>query len=126
MSVERLQHVSVPRPPGEAADELAVKFYGGVLGLEKTRKPRTFGEIDVSWFRCGETEIHCFATDPGEPRPHTASHFCLVVDDLAATRNILENAGHRCAETTPIEGRPRFMTWVPFGNQIESTVIWAH
>jgi hypothetical protein len=38
-------------------------------------------------------------------------------------RDRLGKAGHRCEETTPIAGRPRFNTWDPFGNQIEVTVI---
>lgn len=123
MSIVRLQHTSVPRPPGKEAHEQAVQYYGHLLGLEEVPKPRTFTDIEVTWFRIGDAEIHLFATSPGEARPHTGTHFCLVVDNLEATRKKLETAGYRCDDSAPIPNRPRFQTRDPFGNGIEFTTI---
>jgi hypothetical protein len=121
--IVRLQHVSVPRPPGPEAHRLAVDFYSGLLGLEEIPKPRTFTDIDVSWFKIGDCEIHVFAAEPGAGTVHPGSHFCLVVEDLAATRSALEAAGYTTHDTEPIPNRPRFNTRDTFGNMIELTHI---
>jgi catechol 2,3-dioxygenase-like lactoylglutathione lyase family enzyme len=123
MAVRRLQHVSVPRPPGEAAAAQAVHFYRDILGLEEVPKPITFTEIDTTWFRCGDDEIHLLATDQPFPLQHGGAHFCLVTDDLQAIRELLQREGFPCFENTPIPHRPRFSTRDPFGNGIEITSI---
>lgn len=123
MRVLRLQHVSVTRPSGRDAHERAVGFYQGILGIPEVPKPSTFGDIEVTWFRQGDDEIHVVAIRPDEHPAHTAAHFCLAVDDLASLRARLERAGHPCEEAVPIPGRPRFMSHDPFGNLIEFTTI---
>jgi catechol 2,3-dioxygenase-like lactoylglutathione lyase family enzyme len=123
MTIQRLQHASVPRPPGQQAHEQAIAYYHGLLGLEHVPKPRTFTDIEVTWFKVADQEIHIYAADPGEPRPPSGVHFCLVVDDLDATRRSLVAAGYPCADTAPIPHRPRFNARDPFGNLIEFTVI---
>lgn len=124
MQVQRLQHVSVPRPPGEEAQQRAIDFYTGVLGLEHIPSPRTFeGKVEVTWFRCGDSEIHVYATHAGEQVPHSGAHFCLVVADQQAAREHLERAGYRCDDALAIPNRPRFYTWDPFGNWIEIAQI---
>src|SRR5689334_15145425 len=115
MPVQRLQHASVLRPSGEEAQAKAIYFYSGVLGLEHVPKPDTFGRIDTTWFRCGDDKIHILATDA--PPSMSGAHFCLACDDLEELRSRLEHAGFPCHETTPIPGRPRFITHDPFGNQ---------
>jgi catechol 2,3-dioxygenase-like lactoylglutathione lyase family enzyme len=124
MRIDRLQHTSVPRPPGEEAHRRAMRFYHEILGLEPARKPHTFdGLIDVSWFRVGDQEIHVYAAGPDVSLRRTGAHFCLIVDDVDAARTQLEAAGVPCEDTTPIPNRPRFMTYDPFGNQIEIAAI---
>ena len=122
MRSDRLQHVSVPRPPGDEAHRRAVSFYAGVLGLEEVPKPRTFTDIDVTWFRIEDCEIHVFASPP-EDKAHPGAHFCLAVEDLAATRSALQSASCKIHAATPIPNRPRFYAHDPFGNQIEFTEI---
>src|SRR5437588_12919313 len=114
MTIRRLQHASVLRPAGEAARAQAVKFYAGVLGCEEVPKPHTFTDIDTTWFRLGDDEIHILAAETDEPIERNGAHFALVCDDLQATRERLEGAGFPCWDTTPIPGRPRFMTHDPF------------
>jgi catechol 2,3-dioxygenase-like lactoylglutathione lyase family enzyme len=124
MQVQRIQHVSVPRPPGEEAHRQAIDFYAGVLGLEHIPPPRTFeGHIEVTWFKTGDTEIHVYAMAPGDQVAHSGAHFCLLVDDQQAMRAHLERSGCRCDDAFPIPNRPRFYTWDPFGNWIEIAQI---
>jgi catechol 2,3-dioxygenase-like lactoylglutathione lyase family enzyme len=123
MQIQRLQHASVPRPPGKDAHAAAVHFYVDILGMTEIPKPRTFTYIEVSWFKHADDEIHVFALGPNEPVPHSNAHFCLIVNDVAATRRHLTGAGVRCDEAVPIPHRPRFYAYDPFGNQIEITAI---
>jgi catechol 2,3-dioxygenase-like lactoylglutathione lyase family enzyme len=124
MQAQRLQHVSVPRPPGEEANHRAIDFYAGVLGLEHIPTPRSFeGTVEVTWFRIGDCELHVYALGTGEQAPDSGAHFCLVVADSAAARAELERSGYPCDDAIPIPNRPRFYIHDPFGNRIEITSI---
>ena len=116
----RLQHVSVPRPPG--SDQVARDFYGGVLGLDEIPPPNSLTADEVIWFRIGvDDELHVFKEAPlGDT---SNRHFCMVVDDLDATRARLNDAGYAPYDVTAIAGRPRFFCRDPFGNIIEFTTI---
>jgi catechol 2,3-dioxygenase-like lactoylglutathione lyase family enzyme len=118
MSRLRIQHVSVPRPPG-SGDE-ARRFYGDVLGLVEINPPRALARQDLVWYRVGNCEIHLYAA---EGKPHPGAHFCLEVDDLEEVRARLAAAGLPAQETDAIPGRPRFFCSDPFGNLIEITTI---
>jgi catechol 2,3-dioxygenase-like lactoylglutathione lyase family enzyme len=118
MSKLRIQHVSVPRPPGSG--DTARRFYGDALGLTEIRPPRALAQQELVWFQIGDCELHQFAAEGG---PHPGAHFCIEVDDLDAVRARLTAAGHPIRETTPIPGRPRFFCSDPFGNQIEIATI---
>ncbi|WP_025745833.1 VOC family protein [Kallotenue papyrolyticum] len=114
-----LHHVSIPRPPGSAAQTRA--FYGDLLGLEELPVPASIAHLDVIWFRLGAGELHLFSaaqlpTDDGR-------HFCIVVRDLSAVRQRLTQAGYQPWDAIPIPGRPRFFCRDPFGNQIEFTAL---
>jgi catechol 2,3-dioxygenase-like lactoylglutathione lyase family enzyme len=115
----RIQHVSVPRPPGSHAQTRA--FYGELLGLEEAPVPKTLSHLDLIWFRLGETELHCFAEEPADDR--SGRHFCIEVDDLEQIRERLAGAGYEPWDAEPIPGRPRFFCRDPFGNAIEFTTI---
>ncbi len=116
----RLQHVSIPRPPG--SEEATRRFYGELLGLEEVPPPKALAALDLIWFRLGDAELHVFAEEPaGQDR--SARHFCLAVDDLDALRARLEAAGIPVVGTIPIPGRPRYYIRDPFGNMIEICTI---
>lgn len=118
----RLQHVSVPRPPGSAA--LTRAFYGDLLGLEEIPPPSSIQSLDVIWFKAGETaELHIFAEDPLQDASNR--HFCLLVDKVHRLRQILEDAGYEPWDVEVIPGRPRFFCRDPFSNIIEFTSIEA-
>lgn len=119
MSRPRLQHVSVPRPPG--AGDAARAFYSGLLGFAERPVPESLHEFDLTWFVFGDAEIHLYAQE--QPLAHMGRHFCVEVDDLAGLRARLEAAGYHPEDTVPIPGRPRFVCEDPFGNLIEFTTI---
>ncbi|HEV2128303.1 MAG TPA: VOC family protein [Thermomicrobiales bacterium] len=119
-SVKRLQHVSVPMPPGGLAKARA--FYGDQLGLEEKVPPQALGTEDFAWFRLGDDgdELHVFTEDG---MPAVGQHFCMEVDDIDAWREDLAAKGIEIAETVPIDNRPRFFIRDPFMNRIEITQI---
>lgn len=115
----RLQHVSIPMPPG--GNEAARAFFAGILGLQEVPVPPTLSAERLVWFKMGDTELHVFTDE--SPNPRSARHFCLAVDDVEALRARLEAAGVAVEHTTPIPGRPRYVCRDPFNNLIEITTI---
>ncbi len=120
-TVQGLQHVSVPMPPG--GQERARRFYGEALGLAEVPPPSDLGHLSLVWFRFGdpEHEIHCFAESGGANTE--AQHLCLQVDDIDAFRTRLADHDVLVEETEPIRNRPRFFVHDPFGNRLELTEI---
>ncbi|MEZ4560373.1 MAG: VOC family protein [Caldilineaceae bacterium] len=116
----RIQHVSIPRPPG--SDAAARHFYGELLGLEEIPPPESLHDLKVIWYRLGNTELHILTEEP-QGQDHSGRHFCIAVDDVEAWRERLQAAGVAVVGTTPIPGRPRYFIRDPFGNMIEITTI---
>lgn len=124
VTVQRIQHVSVPMPPG--SEERARRFYGEALGLPEVTPPADLASLRLVWFRIGGEgdgdELHCF-TETG-PFPNTpAQHLCFEVNDLEATRQRLVDHGVAIEPTIEIHNRPRFFIQDPFGNSIEIVQI---
>ncbi len=118
----RIQHVSLPRPPGTDAETRA--FYGTLLGLDEVAPPKSLHALDLIWFKLGDTELHLFA-EPPTGQDHSGRHLCIAVADVEALREKLEGAGMSVVGTIPIPGRPRYFVRDPFGNLIEITTIEA-
>jgi len=118
--VKRLQHTSVPMPPGGKAQ--ARWFYGTVLNMEEKRPPVSLSTLHLVWFRAGEDEVHLFEEE-ALGHASNAQHLCLEVDDLAAYRDRCAAHGVAIEETLAIVNRPRFFVRDPFGNQIELTQV---
>lgn len=116
----RLQHVSIPRPPG--SDKRTRAFYSDLLGLEEIPAPASIQSMDVIWFKLAEdAELHIFREDPlGDT---SIRHLCLVVEDVDAMRRKLSAAGFAPWDVPKIPGRPRFFCRDPNGNIIEFTSI---
>lgn len=113
----RIQHISIPRPPGSHQQTRA--FYGDLLGLAELPVPVSLAHLDLIWFQAGVVELHCFTEQPIQDP--SGRHFCLEVDDLEAVRGRLLAAGYTPWEGTPIPGRPRFFCRDPFNNIVEFT-----
>ena len=116
-----IQHVSIPRPPGAESRDRARAFFVDLLGLSEKPVPKSVEHLDLVWFQVGELELHCFAEEP-HPDP-SGRHFCLVVEDVEATRQKLVQAGYVPWNPEAIPGRPRFFCRDPFNNIIEFTTI---
>lgn len=119
MAVVRLQHTSVPMPPGEGAT--ARHFYGTVMEMEEKIPPESIIAQGLIWFRAGDDEIHLFRDD--EPAGNERQHFCLQVDNIDHLRSQFERHGVEIEETTAVPNRPRFFVHDPFGNRIEITEV---
>ncbi|HEU5103947.1 MAG TPA: VOC family protein [Roseiflexaceae bacterium] len=120
MKRPRIQHVSIPRPPGSHAQTRA--FYGELLGLQEKPVPASIQHLDLIWYNIGEDmELHLFTEEPLEDR--SGRHFCMEVDDVQAMRERLASAGYEPRDTIAINNRPRFFCRDPFGNDIEFTTI---
>ena len=120
--IYRLQHVSIPRPPG--SDERTRAFYGDLLGLEEIPTPSSLKHLRVIWFKLTEdSELHVFREEP--VRDRSIRHFALIVDDVEAMREKLRAAGFAPWDAETIPGRPRFFCRDPNGNIIEFTAIVA-
>lgn len=120
-SVVRLQHASVPMPPG--GNDRAREFYGMTLGLQEKVVPDALDPAKIIWFRLGDDgdELHVFTEDEGKRSP--GQHICIQVDDAGAWREHLTSKGIEIEETEHIVNRPRFFIRDPFGNRLEITQV---
>lgn len=119
-----LQHVSIPRPPGEESAQIARQFYGDLVGLTVKPVPTSITHLDLVWFKFGdesETELHVFA-ETADPTT-SGRHFCLSVGSVDAMRQALSQGGYETWDVDPIPGRPRFFCRDPFNNIVEFTQI---
>jgi catechol 2,3-dioxygenase-like lactoylglutathione lyase family enzyme len=121
-AVQRLQHTSVPMPPGGQAAARA--FYGEALGMREVTPPSSLDRAKLVWFRAGDDghEVHVF-TEETLGGNSTGQHLCLQVDDIDAFRTRLADHGVPIQETIQIHNRPRFFVRDPFGNLIELAQI---
>src|SRR3972149_230591 len=89
-----LQHVSIPRPPGEESARHARQFYGELVGLTEKPVPTSIVHLDLVWFKIGEeTELHVFAENSNATE--SGRHFCLNVGDLESMRQRLVEGGYQ-------------------------------
>lgn len=117
-----LQHVSVPRPPGEESARIARQFYADVVGLVEKPVPIGITHLDLVWFKLGEeAELHVFSQ--AEHHPKSGQHFCLSVEDVESIKQALTQNGYETWMPEEIPGRPRFFCRDPFENLIEFTQI---
>ena len=74
MKRPRIQHVSIPRPPG--SHDATRAFYGQLLGLQEKPVPASIQHLDLIWYNIGEEmELHLFTEEPLEDR--SGRHFCM-------------------------------------------------
>jgi catechol 2,3-dioxygenase-like lactoylglutathione lyase family enzyme len=121
-SVKRLQHTSIPMPPG--GDEHARAFYGAVLGMREIPKPEGLAAMTVIWFAANDDgdEVHVFK-DEHLVRNSAAQHLCLEVDDIEAYKARLGEHGYEVRIPETIQNRPRLFVRDPFDNLIELVEI---
>lgn len=122
MGIFRLQHTTIPMPPG--GNEEARRFYGSVLGLPEKPVPSSLDASRIVWFSVSEDgdELHLLTQEDVDPGV-SGQHLCLVVDNLDEIRAELEGDGVEIGEEPTIHNRPRFSFRDPFGNKVEITEI---
>jgi catechol 2,3-dioxygenase-like lactoylglutathione lyase family enzyme len=118
--VQRLQHTSVPMPPGH--EEAARRFYGEVLNMEEKPVPQSIAHMGLIWFYAGEDEIHV-VREESFGGGSSEQHFCLQVDDLDWYRRQFAKYSVEIEETIVVTNRPRCFVRDPFGNKIEMTEV---
>lgn len=120
-TVKRLQHTSVPMPPG--GNDQARSFYGEALGMREIPKPSTLSN-NLVWFAANDDgdEVHVFQEEQMGPNS-AAQHLCLEVDDIAGYEARLRDRGYEVEIPESIVNRPRLFVRDPFGNLIELVEI---
>ncbi len=115
MRVLQIDHVQLAMPPGGEAE--AIAFYSGVLGIPHVAKPPDLAVNGGCWFEAGSLKVHLGAQ--ADFTPAKKAHPALLVDDLAALKSAVSNAGHEVFDDVPVEGYDRVFSHDPFGNRVE-------
>ena len=110
-----IHHVQLAMPDGE--DDVAVHFYGEVLGLQRVPKPDELSPRGGVWFRSGTLEVHLGVEEGFQPA--VKAHPAFLVAGLAALRERIESNGYKVSDTVPISGFERIYVRDPFGNRLE-------
>jgi catechol 2,3-dioxygenase-like lactoylglutathione lyase family enzyme len=121
-SVKRLQHTSIPMPPG--GDDDARAFYGEVLGMREVPKPEGLAAMTVIWFAANEDgdEVHVFQ-EKNINHNSAGQHLCLEVDDIEGYKTRLRDRGYDVRIPETIHNRPRLFVRDPFDNLLELVEI---
>jgi catechol 2,3-dioxygenase-like lactoylglutathione lyase family enzyme len=101
----------------EGAEMDAIRFYEGVLGLTQVPKPAHLAARGGCWFESGEVRLH-LGVEAGF-RPARKAHPALMVDDLGALIDRLEEADIEIVRDQPLPGFDRIYVSDPFGNRLE-------
>ena len=101
----------------KGAEDLARKFYSGLLGLPEIPKPEMLRSRGGVWFEAGGLDIHV-SVEEGKADSDLQRHFGLESSDVDVLRARLKAAG-----VVTEDGRPapwkRFFVRDPFGNRLE-------
>lgn len=98
-------------------EDLARKFYSGMLEIAETPKPPHLAKRGGCWFERGDLKLHLGVE--ADFRPARKAHVALLVNDLAHLLEKLRGAGFALNDDEPLEGYRRIYVDDPFGNRIE-------
>ncbi len=100
-----------------AALDAVRSFYSDILGLRETERPPGTAPEGI-WYTFGSTELHVQArhTVPEDRGEH---HPALVIDDIAAWKQRMNEHHIDCKDLPTLFGRERFSVRDPAGNLIE-------
>lgn len=94
MLTKGTHHVSLTINDLAAAQE----FYGGLLGLPEIERPQV--GIQGTWYQAGAVQLHLIklpegmqCEEPGGKGSPIANHIAFEIEDYAAVKAILEQAG---------------------------------
>jgi catechol 2,3-dioxygenase-like lactoylglutathione lyase family enzyme len=110
-----IDHVQLAAPAG--GEDLARRFYGGLLGMREIPKPPLLAKRGGVWFASGEVQIHIgIEQDFHAARKAHPALRCADYDGMLAR---LRAAGIEVNEAEDIPGVRRAHVNDPFGNRIE-------
>ena len=115
MHIVGLDHVQLAMPLG--GEEVARRFYAGLLGLVEVTKPHPLAARGGCWFEAPGTILH-LGVEAGFS-PARKAHPALRVNDLEALRRILIAAGAGVVPDDTLPDVHRFYASDPFGNRLE-------
>lgn len=110
-----IDHVQVAMPVG--AEDIARRFYSGVLGLAEIPKPAILAVRGGVWFQCGAAQLHLGADSDFQAAKK--AHPALIVRDFAALAAHLSDQGVALKTEDAVGGRIRATIADPFGNRVE-------
>lgn len=111
----KLSHVNVTMPRG--CEDIARRFYAGLLGLREVPKPESIRGRGGVWFDAGGLDLH-ISVEEQRNGEDAYRHFGLESENVDALRRQLDAAGVPTEEGRPAPWR-RFFVRDPFGNRIE-------
>jgi catechol 2,3-dioxygenase-like lactoylglutathione lyase family enzyme len=114
MNVVGVNHFQVNVPVAD--HERARDFYLGFLRLKEIHRPGVF-KSGGTWMNAGSFEVHIGLEDGVERK--TRAHIAYEVDDIAALRKKVSDAGYKIVDQPKIPNYERFHFRDPFGNNIE-------
>ena len=115
MRIEGLDHVQLAMPVGD--EELARRFYSGLLGIPEVTKPPHLAKRGGCWFERGSLKVHLGVEL--EFRPARKAHAAFTVTGLASLVARLKDENVAVDEDEPLPGFNRCYVSDPFGNRIE-------
>ena len=110
-----IDHIQLAMPHGGEAH--ARMFWGEIMELDEIAKPAHLAVNGGCWFEGGGVTIHCGVEDGFLPARR--AHPALLVADLDAMVERLENAGIPYKPGKKLAGYIRGDINDPFGNRIE-------
>jgi catechol 2,3-dioxygenase-like lactoylglutathione lyase family enzyme len=110
-----VDHVQLAMPVGE--EEIARRFYVGLLGMTEIPKPPELAKRGGCWFASASVQVHLGVE--AEFRPAKKAHPAFRCADYDAMITRLQAAGIEATEGADIPGVRRCHVHDPFGNRIE-------
>lgn len=110
-----IDHVQLAMPAG--GEDLARRFYAGLLGMVELPKPAELAKRGGCWFGSSAVQVHLGVEQ--DFRPARKAHPALLCADYDALVERLRAAGLAVRDDTSIPGVRRAHISDPFGNRIE-------
>jgi catechol 2,3-dioxygenase-like lactoylglutathione lyase family enzyme len=110
-----VDHVQLALPVGE--EEIARRFYVGLLGMTEIPKPPELAKRGGCWFASASVQVHLGVE--AEFRPAKKAHPAFRCADYDAMITRLQAADIEATERADIPGVRRCHVHDPFGNRIE-------
>jgi catechol 2,3-dioxygenase-like lactoylglutathione lyase family enzyme len=110
-----IDHVQLAMPVGE--EEIARRFYVGLLGMTEIPKPPELAKRGGCWFASASVQVHLGVE--AEFRPAKKAHPAFRCADYDTMITRLQAAGIEVTEAADIPGVRRCHVHDPFGNRIE-------